>query len=119
MKERWQSTVALVLVALVAGYVLGRGFMVPRAQAQEGSAAGHMAVVMGVPQGVADTGFVSFIVVDSLEQTVLVYEYRHSQRDKLMLSAARSYRYDKLLPAVSTVPTLKEVQDLLNSTKGP
>jgi hypothetical protein len=107
MKERWQTAVLVVAVMLL-GCILGQSFL-PRAQAQVEAGAGRVAVVMGQER----QGYAPIVLVDSLEQTVVVYEYSYGAR-RLKLESARTYRFDKQLPEFKVgEPSVRQVQDML------
>ena len=92
MKENWQMNVILLLVALGVGYMLGRTSLLPGAEAQMGSETGRIAVVMGE----AREDEAPLCVIDTLEQTIMVYKYDYSGRD-LDFETVRTYRFDKQL----------------------
>jgi len=72
MKDHWQSLALLAMLAVVLGYVLGHSGGIPTAQAQgEGMVAGRVICVVGQT---ADNRAPVFII-DTLEQTVMVYDY--------------------------------------------
>jgi len=113
MKEKWQTAV-LLLAAVLLGCILGQSGIFPRAQAQVEAGAGRVAVVMGSER----QGYAPIVLVDTLEQTVVVYEYGYGARS-LALESARSYRFDKQLPDWHTrPPTIVDVQGLLQR-RGP
>jgi len=93
MKDRWQSTAVVVLLALIFGFLLGRSTL-PRAEAQtsEGTA-GRVTAVLGSPMG-AQTAYSPIVVIDGLQQSLMLYEYSYRGRS-IELKAARSFRYDK------------------------
>ena len=113
MKEKWQTAV-LLLAAVLLGCILGQSGIFPRAQAQVEAGAGRVAVVMGSER----QGYAPIVLVDTLEQTVVVYEYSYGAR-RLALESARSYRFDKQLTDFKTgEPSLRQVQDMLQR-RGP
>ena len=108
MKNKWQA-VALALMALVLGYVLGHNGLFPGAQAQSESAAGRVAVVMGSERN----GYVPIVLVDTLEQTLMIYEYSYAGR-RMELKSARTYRFDKQLMEFRVgEPSVRQIQDML------
>ena len=92
MKERWQSVALLLLIAFVFGYILGHSSILPKAHALSEGAAGRGVCVMGE----VSNRYAPIVLVDTLEQSILVYEYSHNSR-RLELESARSYRFDKQL----------------------
>ena len=119
MKERWQSVAFLAAMALMLGYILGQSSFFSPAQAQgEGMAAGRVICVVGA---VANNRAPIFLV-DTLEQTLLVYDYNYTARN-MYLKAARTYRYDKQLIDFNTPgsqgPTVPEVSRLVERQRGP
>ena len=108
MKDRWHIA-ALLLMALICGYVVGRGGLAPGAQAQSESAAGRVAVVIGQERN----GRAPIVLVDSLEQSIVVYEWSYASRN-IQLKSARTYRHDKLLQELDNAPpSVRDIQGLL------
>lgn len=92
MKRTW-SIVALVAVgALLAGGFLGRRGVLRCAYGQSEGVTGRVMVVMGAPQG----RFAPIVIVDTLEQSMIIYEYNYNSR-RVELQCVRTYRYDKQL----------------------
>ena len=119
MKERWQSAAFLALLALMLGYILGQSSFFAPAQAQgEGMAAGRVICVVGQ----VTNNRAPIFLVDTLEQTLLVYEYNYIARN-MYLKAARTYRYDKQLVDFSTSgglgPSVPEVSGIVERQRGP
>jgi len=119
MKERWQSAAFLVLLALVLGYILGQSSFFSPAHAQgEGTTAGRVICVVGQ---VANNRAPIFLV-DTLEQTIMVYDYFYVSRN-MYLKVARTYRYDKQLldfaGAGGQGPTVQEVSRLVERQRQP
>ena len=92
MKERWQSAALVALMAMVFGYILGQSRILPVAQAQGEGAAGRVICVVGT----ASDRTAPIVLVDTLEQSIIVYEYNYTARS-MYLKTARSYRFDRLL----------------------
>ena len=115
MKDKWRF--AILVVVLVLGYLLGRGTLLPSAQAQAAGQAGNIICVIGNP---STSGYAPIVVVDTLEQTLLVYEYgTGTSGGKLGLKAARSMRYDRLLMELNNLrPTVGEVQNIAAGQRG-
>lgn len=107
MKDKWQSTAIVVLLALVVGYIFGQSNMMPGAQAQSASSGDRIAVVMGSE---ADER-VPFVVVDPLEETIMVYEWDMGSR-VMYLRAARTYRYDKMVTEFGNADNSPSVRDV-------
>lgn len=110
MKERWHAAAFLVLLALVLGYILGQSNLFAPAHAQgEGMAAGRVICVVGQ---VARNRAPIFLV-DTLEQTLMVYEYNYLS-NSMYLKTVRTYRYDKQLIDFTTPggqgPPVREVR---------
>ena len=109
MKEKWPVMV-LLLVAVLCGYILGQGSILSRAQAQGDSTAGRVGVVIGAERN----GILPLFIVDSLEQSVMAYEYRYAG-DTLTLKSVRTYRFDKQLGDFHTLePSVRQVEGMLN-----
>ena len=107
MKGRSQ-TVVLAVVMFLLGYAMAHSIL-PRAQAQSAAGGGSVAVVMGLERN----GYAPIVVVDSVEQSLLVYEYSYGGRN-ISLESARTYRFDKLLPEFKNrEPSVRQVQDML------
>ena len=91
MKHGWQFTVVLALLSVILGYLLAQGAL-PKAYGQAmGGAAGKTTVVIGE---VDRLGRLPVVVLDSLEECIVVYEYS-TQANTLELQAARNFRFDK------------------------
>jgi len=81
-----------VLVSLAVGFLLAGGTLAPKAHGQsEGLTRGIICVM-----GQAVNQYAPIVLVDVPDQTVLVYEYSY-QNDDIELTAARTFRWDKLL----------------------
>ena len=116
MKERWHSTIALVMVALTLGFVLGRSSVFPRAEAQGEATAGRVAALLGSPASSGQTVYAPIVVVDSLQQSLMIYEYSYRSRS-IELKAARTFRWDKEIVELNNGtggPSVKQVQAMLN-----
>lgn len=102
--KNWQLAL-VALVALVAGFVLAGGGL-SRVDAQsEGRTAGVICVM-----GEQLNGSAPLVIVDVPDQSVVIYEYDY-RNDRIELTAARTYQYDKLLPNFNTEgPTVEEVR---------
>jgi len=108
MNETWK-TIALAVLALLLGCLLGQSGIFPRARAQGESAAGRVAVVVGPERN----GYAPVVLVDSLEQSIMVYEYSYPGR-RLELESVRTYRFDKQLPEFKVgEPSVRQVQQML------
>jgi len=108
MHKNWQSAV-LLLVAVALGFILAQDGILPRAQAQGDGAAGHVICVMGQER----SGYAPVVLVDTLEQSVLVYEYSYRSR-LLELESARTYRFDKMLLNFETSgPSIGDVRSIV------
>ena len=92
MSRLTQSSTLVVLLAVALGFVLAGGGVLKMAQAQGEMQTGRIAVVAG-PIRTVD---LPIILVDSREETMMVYEYDMAQKE-LNLIAARTFRFDKLL----------------------
>ncbi|MFP4028505.1 MAG: hypothetical protein ACLFWL_12000 [Candidatus Brocadiia bacterium] len=91
MKEKWQMTTIMVLLALIVGYLAGKAFVRP-AEAQMNGEAGNVTILIGP----VDNGDIPVMLLDSLAQALVIYEYDLSS-NRLELKNARTYRYDKAL----------------------
>ena len=92
MKQNWQAIALGALAALVAGYLIGQAGFVPKANAQMAGESGRAICLIGPIRG----GYAPIVLVDSLEQSVIVYEYNYDSR-RLELKSVRTYQFDKLL----------------------
>ena len=93
MKRRW-TTIGLVIVgSLLLGFLLTQRGVLRPAEAQSEGVVGRVIVAMGTPRD----RFVPIVVVDTVEQSLVVYQYRYLART-LQLASVRTYRYDKQLP---------------------
>ncbi len=81
----------LVACSLVVGAVIGAATVGDAMAGSEGTAR-HVVALAGEKNGTDQ----ALYIVDTLEQTVVVYEYSLG-RGGLHLSAARSFKYDKKL----------------------
>jgi hypothetical protein len=89
--HRWKVS-CLIIAGIALGALLsGRGGL-PRVQAQGDGAAGNVVVVVGNEV----SREMPIFLVDTAEQTLLVYQWDYSGED-IELMAARTYRFDRLL----------------------
>ena len=104
-KENWK-TALIVLMAVMLGCLLAEGGFLSGAHAQsEGRTAGVICVVGG-----AFSAQAPIVIVDVPDETILVYEYSY-QSDDIELTAARTYRFDKLLTDFNSKgPSVEEVR---------
>ncbi len=88
------TVIALVgCVGLLLGYVVGQTTgLLPPAHAQSEGSAGRVIAVMAS----TDQQYTPIVLVDTLEQTLIVYTYNRSGRS-LALESARTYQFDKQL----------------------
>jgi hypothetical protein len=108
MKDKWRIA-ALLLLALIVGYVLGNSSIFPRAYAQSEGATGRVILAVGSPVNT----LAPVVLVDTVEQTLMVYEYDYRART-LWLKTARTYRFDKQLAEFAGVgPTVEQVRVLV------
>ena len=108
MNKNWQSAV-LLLAALALGFVLARDGILPGAQAQGDGAAGHVICVMGLER----SSHAPVVLVDTLEQSILVYDYSYASRN-LKLESARTYRFDKMLIEFeNSGPSIGDVRNIV------
>ena len=87
----WQTGL-VVIVALVVGIALGGSGLLGNVQAQSEGAAGSAICVAGTERN----GILPIVLVDSREQSLLVYEYSYGN-DQVELTAARHFHFDKQL----------------------
>jgi len=116
MKERWQTTAVLVMLALIFGFLLGHSAILPRAEAQGEATAGRIATMMGQPVTTRGQILVPIVIVDGLQQSIMVYDYSLTA-EVLELKAARSFRWDKEIVEYKNGtggPSTKAVQQMLN-----
>ena len=93
MKQDWRFPALVAVVALALGYLVAQRGLLSKAEAQvTGARAGSVTCLMGE----ATRTYYPIILVDALEETILVYEFK--TLSDLRLSAARTYRYDKQIP---------------------
>ncbi|MFP4176295.1 MAG: hypothetical protein ACLFT2_03640 [Candidatus Brocadiia bacterium] len=114
MKEQWKGTAVVILVAALVGYVLGQAGLIPDASAQSSSSSQEVAVVMG-PEAVDDD--VPFLVVDSMERTIMVYEWDMSART-MKFQAARNYEYDRMVENYGQSKNTPSVEDVEGRVQG-
>jgi hypothetical protein len=89
--HRWTVS-CLILAGIALGAVLSGRLSLPQADAQGAGRAGEVVVVVGTEV----SRELPIILVDSSEQTLLVYQYDYSGED-LELMSARTFRFDRLL----------------------
>ncbi len=95
-KKEWK-TALIVLVSVTAGFLLAGSGILSRVHGQsEGRTAGVICVV-----GQAVSQYAPIVLIDVPDQTILVYEYGY-QNDTIELTAARTFRWDKLLTDFQT-----------------
>ena len=111
-KDTWK-TVVIVLVSVTAGFCLAGSGLLSRADAvSEGQTQGVIALMGDVSANNAP-----IVLVDVPDQTVLVYEYSY-QNDRIELTSARTFRYDKLLQDWETDgPTVEQVRQAVQSQR--
>jgi hypothetical protein len=100
------KTATIVLLAVALGSLLtSRGVLAP-ARAQVVDRTGGVILVVG-EQYSADA---PVVILDVPNQTVMVYEYSY-QNNRIEFTAARTYKYDRLLTDWNTRgPTVEEVR---------
>ena len=117
MKSNWPMVVSVAACALTVGLLVGStstGVLRP-ARAQSEGVVGRVIAVMG-PQ---DRQYVPIAIVDTLEQTMCIYEYSYTAR-RLKLVCARTYRYDKQLVEYDNYgPSVVEVRRRVESINQP
>jgi len=113
MANRDWKTGVIVLVAVMAGALMGQSGLLSRAHGiSEGQTSGVMALIGDVFSNTAP-----IVVVDVPDQTIVVYEYSYSS-DRIELTSARSFRYDKLLTDYNTRgASVNEVRDFVQSRR--
>jgi len=96
----------VALVAVAAGFVLAGSGVLRSAQAQsEGRTSGVICVV-----GQEVNGYAPIVLVDVPDQSIMVYEYSYGN-DRIELTAARTYRFDKQMADWQTEgPTVETVR---------
>jgi hypothetical protein len=98
---------AIVLACVLAGVLLAGSGLLPAAQAQSEGRAGQVVVVLGQ---VWSNGYAPIVLLDSQDETLLVYEYSY-QDERVKFSCARSYRFDKLVTEFNNSgPTVEQVR---------
>lgn len=95
MRERWHTAALLALLAMMFGYVLGHSGILPSVQAQGEGGGGRIICIVGSAGG-RQSNYAPIIVVDTLERSLVVYDYNYTSRN-VYLKAARSYEYDTQL----------------------
>ena len=119
MRERWQATMVLALLAVMLGYVLGHGSIFPGAHAQGEGGAGNIICIVGGAGGTRNNN-APIVLIDTLDQTLVVYDYNYTSRN-MYLKAARTYKYDKQLAEFngsgSKGPSVTDVRRMLESKK--
>jgi hypothetical protein len=114
MKTMWPTLVLVALVALLAGAFLGRRGVLRPAGAQSEGVIGRVMLLVGPPID----RFAPIVLVDTMEQSVVVYEYEYDGR-LLRLQCARTYRYDKQLGQYGIAPpTVDQVRALVEQMGG-
>jgi len=110
MAEGTWKTALVAVVALAAGVVLAGSGLLDSAQAQsEGRTSGVICVV-----GEQRNGYAPIVLIDVPDQSIMVYEYSYSD-DRIELTAARTYRFDKQLADFQTEgPTVDTVRQWVN-----
>ncbi len=78
-----------LLIGCIAGQTVG---LLSTAHAQSEGSAGRLIAIMAS----TDKQYTPIVLVDTLEQTLMVYTYNRNART-LALEAARTYRFDKQL----------------------
>ena len=97
MAEGTWKTAVVAVVALAALVVLADSGLLGRAQAQsEGRTSGVICVL-----GQERNGSAPIVLVDVPDQAIMVYEYSYGN-DRIELTAARTYRFDKQLTDFQT-----------------
>lgn len=111
MKQKWQTALLLLLVALILGYLVGRSGTVPSAEAQSaGARAGKIICLIGEGRG----NVFPIALVDTLEETLVIYEF-NVQTNRLELQAARNFRFDKQIPSYHNAGiSIEDVRQRLN-----
>ncbi len=103
--DNWKTAV-IVLLAVALGVVLGGGGLLERADAQTQGAAGGVIAVMGEQL----RGDAPLVLVDTREESIMVYDYSYS-RNTIELTSARTYRWEKRLSDWQTRgPSVEEVR---------
>ncbi len=105
IRGSWK-TAGIVLLAVALGVALGGGGLLDRAEAQTQGEAGGVIAVMGEQL----RGDAPLVLVDTREESIMVYDYSYS-RNTIELTSARSYRWDKRLEDWETRgPSVDEVR---------
>jgi hypothetical protein len=106
MSQGTWKTAVVAVVAVAVGVALGGSGLLRSAQAQSssGSAGGVICVV-----GDQLNGYAPICLVDVREQTLLVYEYSYSD-DRIELTSARTFAFDKQLQNYQTKPPVDDVR---------
>ncbi len=112
MKEKLFYAGVGFMVCLFVTMLAGRWAPLQPAHAQfPGAGAG--AVTLGIGQPVR--GVMPIVLVDSTDNSIMLYEADVSRRDwELTLKNARTYRYDKQIPAYNTEPPIGWVRERLD-----
>ncbi len=105
--HNWKTAVLVLAALVVGGWLAGRG-PAPGAQAQVVGGTGNVIAMIGTER----SGDVPIVLVDSNEQSVVVYEYDLGT-NRIELAAVRSYRYDRRLADWhgTNRPSVEDVRD--------
>lgn len=90
-RQDWK-TALIVLLSVMAGFFLAGSGVLSSAYGQSEGRAGDVVCVVGQERN----GFAPIVLVDLSDQTILVYEYSYAN-DRIELTSARTYRFDKLM----------------------
>jgi hypothetical protein len=105
LSRNWR-TLAVAALAFAVGLLIAGGGLLRSAQAQsEGRTTGVICVV-----GAPSAQVAPLVIVDVPDETIIVYSYDY-RSNRIELSGARTYRFDKLLQDFNTKgPTVEEVR---------
>ncbi|MCD6417044.1 MAG: hypothetical protein J7M08_10190 [Planctomycetes bacterium] len=108
--NEWRMAV-VVLVAIAAGALLGRGGGPTPAQAQiAGSARGVICVL-----GQERNGYAPIVLVDQPDQTFLVYKYSYMS-GRVELTSVRTFQFDQRLGDWNTDgPSVDDIRQYLSN----
>ena len=106
----------LVSFVCVSLTILVMRSQIPSATAQQTPM--QSSIVLGM--GALDEGIQPLFVIDTVEQSLLVYEYGYDKQEATMilkLKAVRNDQYDKYLKELNTFPRLREVGEKAQKQK--
>jgi len=92
MAQGMWKTAFVAVACLAVGLALGGNGLLTRAEAQSGGGASGTICVVGQERN----GSAPIVLVDVGDQSLVVYEYSYGN-NRIELTAARTYRFDKQL----------------------